>query len=53
VTERRGIDISRALEIERGRIISHSVENSLCKRLWTCRKPDGMSCMNYFLTNIF
>jgi hypothetical protein len=28
------------LEIERGSIISHSVENSLCNRVWICRKTD-------------
>jgi hypothetical protein len=28
----------RILEIERGSSRSHSVENSLWKRLWTCRK---------------
>jgi hypothetical protein len=33
--ERRG-----KMEIEVGNTISHSVENSLRKRLWTCRKAD-------------
>jgi len=33
--------ILRKLEIERGCGTSHSVENSLWKRLWTCRKTDG------------
>jgi uncharacterized membrane protein YgaE (UPF0421/DUF939 family) len=28
------------LEIERGSTRSHSMENWLCKRLWTCRKTD-------------
>jgi hypothetical protein len=32
------------LEIERGTTRSQSVENSLWKRLWTCRKTDyGMN----------
>jgi hypothetical protein len=29
------------LEIERGTTRSHSAANSLCKRLWTCRKTDN------------
>jgi hypothetical protein len=34
----------RILEIERENTISHSVENSLWKRLWTCGKTDyGMN----------
>jgi len=28
------------MDFEIGRIRSHSVENSLCKRLWACRKAD-------------
>jgi hypothetical protein len=31
---------NRVLEIERGNTRSHSVEKSLCKKLWTCRKTD-------------
>jgi hypothetical protein len=32
------------MEIEKGSTRSHSVENSLSKRLWTCRKAAyGMS----------
>jgi len=32
------------LENERENILPHSVENSLCKRLWTCRKTEyGMN----------
>jgi hypothetical protein len=30
----------RMLEIERGSIRSHCVENWLWQRLWTCRKAD-------------
>jgi hypothetical protein len=32
----------RALGIKRGSARSHSVENSLWKRLWTCRKTDSV-----------
>jgi hypothetical protein len=28
------------LKVEKGRPISHSVENSLWRKLWTCRKTD-------------
>jgi hypothetical protein len=32
--------ITSVLETERGSTSSHSVENSLWRRLWTCRKTD-------------
>jgi hypothetical protein len=35
-----GLKETRVLEIERGSTRSHSVENSVCKRLLTCRKAD-------------
>jgi hypothetical protein len=40
-------DNERIMVIERGSTRSYSVENSLCKRLWTCRKTDyGMKQKN-------
>jgi len=41
----------RVPETERGSTRSHSVENSLCKRLWTCLKTDcglnGRDCWHW------
>ena len=38
------VKIDRILEIERGSTESHSVEKSLWKGQWTCRKTDcGMN----------
>jgi hypothetical protein len=34
------LEQKKILEIERGSTRSHPVENSLWKRLWTCRKTD-------------
>jgi hypothetical protein len=34
------LDDLKILEIERGSTRSHSMENSLWKRLWTCHKTD-------------
>jgi len=34
----------RLLEIERGSVRPHSVQNSLWKGIWTCRKTD---CLNF------
>lgn len=39
-TEIRGRRRNEILEIEKGSIILHSVENSLWTRLWTCGKRD-------------
>ena len=36
----KGLRKKEALEVERGRTRSPSMENSLWKRLWTCRKTD-------------
>ena len=42
----------RILEIERVSTRSQSLENSLWKRLWTCRKTDcGMKWPSYFLVD--
>jgi hypothetical protein len=43
----------RILETERRSITSHSVENSLWKRLWTCSKAEGrMNESVFFDTSI-
>jgi ABC-type tungstate transport system permease subunit len=34
------LENERVLEIERGSSRTHSMENSLWKRLWTCHKTD-------------
>jgi hypothetical protein len=36
---------SKIMGIERGRIRSHSLEISLWKKLWTCRKADYVMMM--------
>jgi hypothetical protein len=41
---------SEILEIERGSTRSHSMENSLWKRLWTCRKTDCR--MNEYINDL-
>jgi hypothetical protein len=40
VKEERNILHSVSYILERGSIISHSMANSLLKKLWTCRKTD-------------
>ena len=41
-------EFDRTLHIERRSITSHSVETSLCKRLWACRDTDcGMMIMTH------
>jgi hypothetical protein len=40
-TGRQGRRGKQLLEIERGNIRSHCVENWLWKKLWTCRKTDS------------
>jgi hypothetical protein len=49
---------TRILETETGSTVWHYVENSLCKRLWTCRKTDcgvmmGLAVMMMMMTGIF
>jgi hypothetical protein len=39
-TRRRGRTRKQLLEVEGGSSGSHSLENSVWKRLWTCRKTD-------------
>jgi hypothetical protein len=36
-------DNDKKLKVERGSTRSHSVENSLWKRLWTCRRREQMN----------
>jgi hypothetical protein len=38
-------DLKEIMGIEKGSTRSHPVENSLWKRLWTCRKADCMKCL--------
>jgi hypothetical protein len=42
----------RISDIERGRTITHSVENSLWKSLWTCRKTLWNECILSVLSHI-
>ena len=42
----------KLLEIERESTRSHSVENSLWKRLWTCLKADNVIIIIIIIINI-